>query len=570
MEYLDFKSAKCKDCFKCLRECPIKAIKYENHQAQIVADKCILCGRCTVVCPQNAKRVHSERAEVLKMLDGPEKVIASVAPSFISSFDVKSFGVFNEALKKLGFAFAEETAAGAKVVTEEYTRLLSKGTYNNLISSACPAINRMIQLYYPKALQYLAPVVSPMVAHAKMLKEKYPDYKIVFIGPCVAKKREAAESGVIDGVLTFEDLEKMFAEKKINPEEIEVAETEKVNDALNLARYYPISRGIIKSFTVLPKGYEYVAVDGVKRSFDVLSDIESLSGMFIEINCCEYACINGPCSLKRPGGALKSNETVRKYVGKKSSPVVLGDNKNQVDIDLAEEHERLSRHERTDPSEREIMEILAKTGIYKREDELDCGACGYSTCREKAIAVLNGNADIELCIPYMRRRAESMSYEIIQNSPYGVIVMDNDYRIMEYNSSARSILGIDQIDAKGSYAYDCFDVSEFALARQTEKNITQKRIYIDKTKKYADSTIVLLTDHKIMFAFLRDVTEKVENDKKLNDVKRETIETTDAVIKKQMRVAQEIASLLGETTAETKVALLKLKKTLIDSGYKDE
>ena len=292
--------------------------------------------------------------------------------------------------------------------------------------------------------------------------------------------------------------------------------------------------------------------------------------MFIEINCCEYACINGPCSLKRPGGALKSNETVRKYVGKKSSPVMLNGNQNRVDVNLTEEHERLSRHERTDPSEREIMEILAKTGIYKREDELDCGACGYSTCREKAIAVINGNADIEMCIPYMRRRAESMSYEIIQNSPYGVIVMDNDYRIMEYNSSARLILGIDQIDAKGSYAYDCFDVSEFALARQTEKNITQKRIYIDKTKKYADSTIVLLTDHKIMFAFLRDVTEKVENDKKLNDVKRETIETTDAVIKKQMRVAQEIASLLGETTAETKVALLKLKKTLIDSGYKDE
>lgn len=566
MEYLDFKLAKCKDCFKCLRECPIKAIKYENHQAKIVADKCILCGKCTVVCPQNAKQVHSEIGEVEKLL-AAHKVIASVAPSFISNFDVRDFQSFEEALNRVGFDFAEETAVGAKAVTEEYSRLLKKGTYKNLISSACPAINRMIQLYYPKALQYLAPVVSPMVAHAKILKERYPDYKIVFIGPCVAKKREAAESGLIDNVLTYEEIERMFAERAIDPSSISVEHEPKANDSLNVARYYPISRGIIKSFTELPKGYEYVAVDGLGRSFEVLGDIESLSDMFIEINCCEYACINGPCSLKKPGGALKSNEVVRKYVGKKS-PVLEGE--KSLPIDLKEEYELLSTSDRIAPSEREIREVLAKTGMYKPEDELNCGACGFSTCREKAIAVINGSADVEMCIPYMRRRAESMSYEIIQNSPYGIIVMDYDYKILEYNSSAKNILGINVSDAKGTFAYDSFDVSEFVLAQSEGKNLAQKRIFVEKTKKYADTTIVILSEHKIMFAFLRDVTDRVEYDKQLDEVKRETIETTDAVIKKQMRVAQEIASLLGETTAETKVALLKLKKTLAESGNKSE
>jgi len=568
MEYLDFKTAKCKDCFKCLRECPIKAIKYENHQAKIVADKCILCGRCTVVCPQNAKQVHSERAEIDRMLSGADKVIASVAPSFISSFDVPDFQVFQKALKIIGFDLAEETAVGAKAVTEEYAKILGEGKYKNLISSACPAINRMIQLYYPQALQYLAPVVSPMVAHAKILRERYPGYKIVFIGPCVAKKREAAESGIIDGVLTFEDLNDIFMEKSVDLSAIEAEPVKKRNDSLNAARYYPIIRGIIKSFSELPKGYEYVAVDGVKRSFEVLSDIEALSDMFIEINCCEYACINGPCSLKKPGGALKSNETVRKYVSKKMP--LEKDEEAPVPVDLTENYVALNKYERPAPSERAIKEALARMGKYKPEDELNCGACGYTTCRDKAIAIVNGDADIEMCLPYMRTRAESMSYEIIQNSPYGIIVMDNDYKILEYNSSAKAILGITLEDAKGSFAYDSFDVSEFVLAQSEDRNITRKRIFIDKTKKYSDSTIVLLPEHKIMFAFLQDVTDKVRYEQQLDDVKRETIETTDEVIKKQMRVAQEIASLLGETTAETKVALLKLKKTLAESGHKDE
>lgn len=567
MEYLDFRPVKCKDCFKCLRECPMKAIKYENHQAKIVAEKCILCGRCTMVCPQNAKQVHSEREDVAKLFAGPHKVIASVAPSFISSFDVPNFSVFKKALMQIGFDFAEETAVGAKAVTEEYSRLLEKNTYKNLISSACPAINRMIQIYYPQALKYLAPVVSPMVAHAKILKERYPDCKIVFIGPCVAKKREAAESGLIDGVLTYEELEIMFADKNIDLANIEVEPTEKVNDALNIARYYPISRGIIKSFTKFPKGYEYVAVDGLERSFRVLGDIESLSDMFIEMNCCEYVCINGPCSLKKPGGALKSNEVVRKYVGKKT-PVLPGE--ASIPVDMIEEHEVILCHDRIAPSEREIKEILAKTGKTTPEDELNCGACGYSTCRERAVAVINGYAELDMCIPYMRRRAESMSLEIIQNSPYGIIVLDNDYKIMEFNSSAKAILGINAADAKGTFAYDSFDVSEFVIAQSEGRDITRKQIYIEKTKKYADATFVILNEHKIMFAFLRDVTDRVEYDIQLDNVKRETIETTEAVIKKQMRVAQEIASLLGETTAETKVALLKLKKTLAESGNKGE
>lgn len=560
MEYLDFKTARCKDCYKCLRECPVKAIKFESHQAKIIEDRCILCGKCTTVCPQNAKKVHSEVESVEALLRGGKPVIASVAPSFVSSFGVSDFGVFTIALAKLGFRGAEETAVGANIVTAEYAKLLASGDYKNFITSACPAINRMIQLYYPKALKYLAPVASPMVAHARLLKKRYPEAEVVFIGPCIAKKREAKESGIIAGVLTFEELSEMFAAKNIDLNAIASVGNQK-EGAANKARYYPISRGIIKSFESLPGGYEYVAVDGVHRSFDVLEGIEDLEGMFIEINCCEYACINGPCSLKRSGGALKANEAVRKYVGESGSEPVKIDAEG---VNLIEGHPRISVNSVV-PGERDIRAILARTGKFKPEDELNCGACGYSTCREKAIAVARGNADIEMCIPYMRTRAESMSYEIIQNSPNGILILDYDLRISELNGLARKILGITETDPKGLYIYECINADAFVMALNGGKNVVRKHMFIEQTKRYADMNIVLLPEHKILFAVLKDVTDSVAYDKQLDEVKAKTLETTDEVIKKQMRVAQEIASLLGETTAETKVALLKLKKTLSDS-----
>ena len=192
-KYLEFRNARCKDCYKCLRECPVKAIDFKGHQAEIIEDRCILCGHCTLACPQNAKVVHSELAEVKQLLSCEGKVIASVAPSFISSFGLTDFGVMKLALAKLGFADAEETAVGAQAVTKEYARLLRTGEFKNFITSACPAACRMIQEYYPMALKYLAPVDSPMVAHAKILKKQHPEASIVFIGPCIAKKREAED-----------------------------------------------------------------------------------------------------------------------------------------------------------------------------------------------------------------------------------------------------------------------------------------------------------------------------------------------------------------------------------------
>lgn len=558
-KYLDFKEAKCKNCYKCLKGCPVKAIRIENNQAKIIEDRCILCGKCTLICPQNAKEVHSELDNVKELIK-TNKVIASIAPSFISSFNIKSFYTMNEALKKVGFAFSEETARGAKIVTDKYEELLKSNQYKNFITSCCPAINRMISLYYPSSLKYLAPVDSPVIAHAKILKEENPNCKIVFIGPCIAKKRECQELGIIDGVLTFEDLVDLFEENNINLNEIE---QEQVGVEWNKARFYPISRGIIKSFNQLVDNYEYIAVDGIDRAKEVLEDIDNLENVFLEINACRDSCINGPCSLKEKYTSIIANAKVRKYVNENQA-ISENINKKEINIDISHVHKEI-KHDEKIPTEEEISEILARTGKFTKEDELNCGACGYPSCREKAWAVFNGYADIEMCLPYMRERAENLSDEIMNNSPNGIVVIDQDFKIIDINEKAKILLGITRFKPKEDEIFNYLDeIQDFAQVLNEKKNIYRKQIKIEKTNSYIELSLSYMEKHNMMFAIMKDITEKVNYDAKLADVKLETIAITDEVIKKQMRAAQEIASLLGETTAETKVALVNLKKTLKD------
>ncbi len=558
--YLDFKPAKCKNCYKCLRECPVKAISVWSHQARIVDNRCILCGTCTNVCPQNAKIVHSEIDEVLGFLENGCKVVASVAPSFISSFKLDNFEILSDALKKLGFIYAEETAVGANAVVKEYEKLLLTGKYENFITSSCPAVNRLIQLYYPKALKYLAKVDTPMLVHARQLREKYPDAKIVFIGPCIAKKREGEESQLVDAVLTFEDLNRLLEARQIEFGKAIKSESGS-QSVVNKAKYFPISCGIIQSFEgEKPSEYEYVAIDGVKKCMEVLDNIENLSGMFLELNACEYACVNGPCSLSEPNDAIVANAKIRNYV---TTDLKNGNGEKLVckDIEISADYPQIKDSSR-EVSEREIKEILAKTGKFKKEDELNCGACGYSTCREKAWAVANGYAEVEMCVPYMRERAETMSNEIIENSPNGIIVVDFDLKIIEISKSAKKLLNIVDSDPHGDDLVDYLNPAEFILAMEQNKTLSRSSVFLERQKVYVDITITTLKEHKIIFALLKDVTEEVNYAEKLENVRQNTINIADEVIKKQMRVAQEIASLLGETTAETKVALVNLKKAL--------
>ena len=545
--YLDFKEAKCKNCYKCLKTCPVKAIRIENNQAKIIEERCILCGHCTLECPQNAKMVHSDVDYVLSLLR-KDKVIASVAPSFITNYNLKSFKAFDGALRKLGFEFSQETARGAKDVTDKYSEILDKGEYRNLITSCCPAINTMIELYYPEALKYLAPVDSPVIAHAKMLKSEYPDHKIVFIGPCLAKKKECHDSGIIDAVLTFEELELLFKENNIDFIEEDINEDE----VYNKARFYPINRGIIKSFDKLNDKYVYISVDGIYRAIKAIEEIQNLENVFLEINACESSCIGGPCRVNHD--YITANAKLRDYVNSRKEKK---DNVVEVNID----HEYTNKYINDEVDEDKIIEILNKTGKYKPEDELNCGACGYNSCRQKAWAVAKGYADINMCLPYMRGKAENLSFEMMKSSPYGIIVIDNNSLISDINKKAKDLLKISLINKNEESIMSYLADPGIMESIVNKNNILEKRINIDE-ETYVDYSLTYIGEQDVFIMVMKDITSRINYLKEIEKVKDDTLAVTDEVVKKQMRVAQQIASLLGETTAETKVALNNLKKYL--------
>lgn len=555
MSYLKFNIDNCKDCYSCLRNCPVKAIKFENDKAIIIEENCILCGRCVNVCPYDAKNVRSSIKQVRKLLEAhPKHIVLSVAPSFISNFDVNSFASFKEACLRLGFAHVEETAIGAKMVSEEYIKLMNENKVNAIISTACPAANDYVRMNYPDAIKYLAPVVSPMVAHAKRIKETYgEDYKVVFVGPCIAKKKEATLSGIIDEVLTFEEIDSMFKDSNIEFKDIQ----EDGEDNL-VTRLYPINRGIIKTFTKsVETEYDYISIDGGDEIDDILENINSFDHVFIEMNMCKGGCINGPCKTSKRT-MMKDNTIVRNYVKKnKIQPLKLDSN-----IDLSTSFTSLKNNIKQ-PNEEELTAILHSLSKFKKEDEINCGACGYKTCREKAIAIFNGLSDPEFCMPHLKNKAESIANEIMEHTPNGIITVDREGRLIDINNRAYEYLDLPK-SALGKNYQDYLILPELMEQIERQENLDSVIVYLDKKNMYFDVSITFVKDQKVAFAIYKDVTREILNEENMKKLRNEMVEVTNQVINKQMAAVQEIASLLGESTAEAKIALVNFRNSLKD------
>ena len=303
---LTLKKSNCKNCYKCIRHCPVKAIRFSGNQAHIIGNECILCGQCFVVCPQNAKEIVDETEKVKVLLQSGAPVIASLAPSFIANYDGVGVNSMRKALKKLGFYDVEETAVGATIVKNEYERMIKEDDRDIIISSCCHTINLLIQKHYPFALNYLADVMSPMQAHCQDIKNRYHNAKTVFIGPCVAKKDEAEHyKGIVDAVLTFEELTEW-----LNSENIEL-EKEKDNDVFSRARFFPTTGGILKTMELDNSEFTYLALDGVENCLDALKDIENgkIHKCFIEMSACVGSCIGGPVMEK-----YHRSSTVKDYI----------------------------------------------------------------------------------------------------------------------------------------------------------------------------------------------------------------------------------------------------------------
>ena len=551
---LTLKKSNCKNCYKCIRHCPVKAIRFSGNQAHIIGNECILCGQCFVVCPQDAKEIVNEVEKVKVFLQSGEPVVVSIAPSFIANYDGAGIDSMRTALKKLGFYDVEETAIGATIVKNEYERMLEEEDRDVVISSCCHSINLLIQKHYPSALEYLADVMSPMQAHCQDIKKRIPNAKTVFVGPCVAKKDEAQYyDGIVDAVLTFEELSEWLKE-----DNIEIENTQDNND-YSRARFFPTTGGILKTMSEV-KGYTYVAIDGVENCIQVLKDLEKgkIHNCFIEMSACVGSCVGGPVIEKyHHTSNIKDYIEVANYAGEKDFDVA-----QPKTIELKKTFSYIEQRN-TKPSEIEINNILRQMGKFKPSQELNCGSCGYNTCREKAIAIIQGKAEISMCLPFLKDKAESFSDTIVNNSPNGLIVLNEQLEVQQINDAARRMMNIRSAsDVLGDQVIRILDPIIFMNVMSSGREVRDERVYLAEYKRYVEQTVVHDKDSHLLISIMRDVTDEEKEREKKEDISRQTIEVADKVVDKQMRIVQEIASLLGETAAETKIALAKLKESI--------
>ena len=557
MDCLTLKKSNCKNCYKCIRHCPVKSIRFSGNQAYIIGNECIMCGQCFVVCPQDAKQIVDETEKVKVLLQSDDPVIVSLAPSFIANYEGVGIESMRKALKKLGFFDAEETAIGATIVKKEYEHMINEEDRDIIITSCCHSVNLLIQKYFPAELPYLADVLSPMQAHCRDIKRRYPDAKTVFIGPCVAKKDEAQYyEGIVDAVLTFDELTAW-----LKAENIELESNTSEKDENSRARFFPTTGGILKTFIEENPHYTYLAIDGTENCIAALRDIENgnIHRCVIEMSACVGSCIGGPVMEKFHRSPIKDYAAVARSAGEKAFAVAQPD-----PIELRKIFTAIGR-KNPQPSEEEIREALRQMGKTKPSDELNCGSCGYDTCREKAIAICQGKAEISMCLPYLKDKAENFSDTIVRNTPNGLIVLNEKLEVQQINRAALKILNLRLAsDILGDQIVRVMEPGDFVSVLSKGSAIHNKRVYLAEYEKYVDETIVYDNEYRLLICILRDVTEEETQREKKESISRQTVEIADRVVDKQMRIVQEIASLLGETAAETKIALSKLKESISD------
>jgi iron only hydrogenase large subunit-like protein/uncharacterized Fe-S cluster-containing protein len=556
-QYIQLQEANCRNCMRCVRICPTKAMTYVDYQPVIKNEECILCGKCYLVCPHDAKRVFSDLAKVKRWLKDGEKVIVSLAPSFASVWP--NLVGLKASLLELGFYDVQETAVGANIVSQEYTKLIREKKMKNIITTCCSSVVYLVEKYYPELVDQLAPVVSPMIAHGMKIKEDFPECKVVFVTPCIAKQKEADENkyeGIIDATITMGDFNDYL---QGNLKDELIADVKWDNIEGGISRMYPTPGGIIKTLsTELSNEYYLINVEGSERIKRTLESIKNgeLEGYFIEMSECDNSCLGGPLLSHFKHNEWTARSVIYKNVNLDNKVIVLDE---KLDYFGNYKAENLIKF---DYNNDQIKDILYLMGKSSKEKELNCGMCGYETCREKAIAVLDGKADPKICLPNALEKAQSISNIIIENTPNGIIVLDKNNNIQEINPAAIHMLNLGDINPKG------FPLITVLPSVELEKEIneTQKVQYVehkyDNLGVTIEHAIMKLAESEMVILILMDITVNIAKDRIIKEMKQQTFKITQDVIDSQMRTVQEIASLLGETTAKSKIALTKLMKVI--------
>ncbi len=559
----------CRDCYKCVRSCPVKAIQIKEGHAMIIKDRCIYCGRCVHVCPNSAKKVRDDRDRVQLALSTGRKVFCSLAPSYASEFHGYEKELLT-ALKKLGFWGVSETAIGAALVSQALDIYASEHDGNvPFIGTACPSVVELVKKYYPEHVSRLAPVPSPLQTHSAYLRHIYnEDFAICFIGPCIAKKVEADTTpGYPDFVITFKELRAWLDESGIDLSSIEAEDVDFFPAKAGVSTIYPIEGGQIASSALWsgkPFGIEALAFSGIDQVMSALGEKE-FPLPFLELLSCEGGCINGPASTDTVSMTERKRAS-SSYTAKrlKEQDLFKGDEKfARLLLEkgyglLHNEGPKVSTEFREKHSEDDIKRALVELGKLTKADELNCGGCGYNTCREMAIAYLEGMAEAEMCVTKMRKEAESKVDVLLRTIPNGVVIVDSDLQIADCNVRFLEFFGdmeegfVDQGILQMVKGLPLERFVPFAEKFRDQFYLTHPGQYrVHFKDKYLRITFFLVESKRLLGAMFEDITTPT--------IRRETVvKKAEDVIQKSLETVQQIASLLGENAAETEIMLNSL------------
>lgn len=559
----------CHDCYKCVRECPVKAIKIENNHASVIPEKCISCGTCVKVCPANAKCVRSDLEKVQNLLISGKDVYVSLAPSWSGVFEMSPQKMI-AVLKRLGFKAVSETALGAQEVSIRTAEMLNEMDKGLWISSACPVIVDYIRMYKPEFSKYITPVGSPARTHARMLKQEYGnDIAVVFIGPCIGKKKEAdAHDGLIDLAITFEEL-KIW----INDQLPDISEIQKDENNAFVPRsayegsLYPIDGGMNETIRKIGvkndvQLLEICSIPAFERALNNLEPEKINRPIFVEALACEGGCVAGPCISTDKASISIISDVLAKV---KNRPVIPKKPEFVVEYDYQPAGVHESRY-----SLEEITKTLKKIGKHTIDDELNCGGCGYSSCRELAVALLDGVAEPSMCVSYMRKIAMRKAAAMLRCMPAAIVMVDNNMNILEANDNFMRMFTGDMYEIfksrpdglTGAAIDRIVEFSDiFRTILKTGKGL-HKEHYAVKDKLY-DINAFTIEPNEIVGAIITDVTQSETNREKISEKAKE-------VISKNISIVQEIACLLGEHMVETETLLNSIANDYDDKIDEDK
>lgn len=561
--------AKCLDCNRCVRVCPVKAIKMKDGQAQVQSDRCIACGTCIKECPQKAKNYRNDLERVKELINSEKKVAAIIAPSFATVYEGWKAKKIPSLLRSLGFSFIVEAAFTASDISISTKKFAEEHKNIATLATSCPAFVNYIEKYHQELIQYLAPFCSPMIASGKYIKERFNNnFSSVFISPCIAKKYEAEKKinrQYIHSVLTFEELNEWINENEIDISKLEdsdfdIAPTQK-------ERLFALSGGVYKAANINTDSFsnQFISASGIDEINEVINDLqENNSSILVEPLFCKYGCINGP-AISNTLSILEKKRRLSEYA--LTSNVIENELEKNIDLSTKFSYSELVYIPKF--SEDEILNTLEIIGKANPEDRLDCTSCGYPTCKDKAIAVMCGMAEAEMCVPFMRKRAKSETDKILENSPNGIVIINDKYEIIDMNSAFRKMFMCSQ-SMTGKQISILLDPEPFvkvATGNTELYEITTKNDNYNLT--YREIIYALKNEKKYVGIFV-NITNMILNKEKLDDMKKQTVIKATELLEHQIDMAQKIAKLLGESTARGEELVENLMQISADNPKNDK